>query len=297
MQFNSTYHLRRFALQISLLRHLAVTIRHCAVTNGRRHIRFDIDCAAHPSGVSVRNLMREADGPRRKVKNSASGAVNGTTTGGGPAATVASNRPVAPDASSTSVAAAAASGTPQEGVEASGSSTSVKAGSGSEIGNGPSLPDSSGDVVGTGGTAAAQDADDCHDDAEGALGSTQAAQADSTSTEPSAGGPQHRASNWMSVIERLELEYGGGGGGFGGNDSVSGSGSDDSEGEDGEDRGGSGGEGGDGGGGKKKAKAKKKHVRKHSFDYEDDFIDDSELEKQYYAKVERREGGGRCIDY
>lgn len=236
--------------------------------------------------------MREADGPRRKVKNSASVSVNGTNTGGGPSVTAASNRPVAPDADTTSVAAAGTSGTPLEGVEAPGSSTSVKVGSGSEIGNGPSLPDSSGDAAGTGGTAAAQDADDCDDDADGAVGSSQAGQADSTSTEPSAGGPQHRASNWMSVIERLELEYGGGGG-FGGNDSLSGSGSDDSEGEDGEDRGGSGGEGGDVGGGKKKAKAKKKHVRKHSFDYEDDFIDDSELEKQYYAKVEEK-GGRIC---
>ncbi|CAN0166782.1 unnamed protein product, partial [Laminaria digitata] len=34
-----------------------------------RWYRFHIDCSAHPTGVSVKSLIREADGPRRKFKS------------------------------------------------------------------------------------------------------------------------------------------------------------------------------------------------------------------------------------
>lgn len=91
----------------------------------------------------------------------------------------------------------------------------------------------------------------------------------------------------MSLIERLELKHGGAASGIM-TDSDEESSEDSSEEEPSSaEESGDGGEAGDGEGGGDKKKVEKKPKRKvaNELDYEDDFIDDSELEKAFYAKV------------
>ncbi|CBN76708.1 hypothetical protein Esi_0000_0503 [Ectocarpus siliculosus] len=132
-----------------------------------------------------------------------------------------------------------------------------------------------------------------------------------TSAEASAGPQQRKARGlstresrgrgWLDLIERLELEHRGGtplvassseasvsGDDENENDSEAGDSSDGTTVTGGGGGGGGGGRSGSGsdaaaGVGKGKPKAKKR-TRKHSFDYEDDFIDDTLLVEAYYAK-------------
>ncbi|CAB1111527.1 unnamed protein product [Ectocarpus sp. CCAP 1310/34] len=133
-----------------------------------------------------------------------------------------------------------------------------------------------------------------------------------TSAEASAGPQQRKARGlstresrgrgWLDLIERLELEHRGGTPLVASSSEASVSGDDENENDseagdssDGTTVTGGGGGGGGGGGrsgsgsdaaagvGKGKPKTKKR-TRKHSFDYEDDFIDDTLLVEAYYAK-------------
>jgi len=121
-----------------------------------------------------------------------------------------------------------------------------------------------------------------------------------------------RRGDFVGLIERLELEnrMGPTVGGSSSDASLSGEEEDDEEDDDNDNGseaegdssetasgtgGGAGGSGGSGGSGsdaacganksKPKGKKKRKRERRHSFDYEDDFIDDSALVEAYYAKV------------
>ncbi len=218
--------------------------------------RFHIDCSApaNKDGVSVKSLVREAD--RRRA--------NLSTTAGAGAATP-SLTPGGPTAAISGGPAAAAAGS---------TTTAAMA---------PLPPERKASARG----------------------------------ELSSG--TSRRGDFVGLIERLELEnrMGPTVGGSSSDASASGEEEEDNDDDDDDDGseaegdgsetargagaggGGSGGSGSDAAGGQSKSKPKakkkrRKRERRHSFDYEDDFIDDSALVEAYYAKV-RYTGGKRRV--
>lgn len=282
-------------------------------------LRFHIDCFApsNKDGVSLKKLIKESNGARKKAKLLATSADNATAVTiatDTAAATIAANReppaaargaPGAPGALTTTPAAAAAAATASSPAEAKAVPGAAGVTSGASDNSASGTPAAGGVVP-------------------AAVEEVAAAATEGTSPIPTADPPQQppqpqprkakalssresRGRGWLDLIERLELENRIGtimaasssdasaSGGEEEDENENDSGEDDGSDTGGGARGGSdtggGGAGSSGSGseataGKSKPKAKrKKRERRHSFDYEDDFIDDSALVEAYYAKV------------